>query len=79
VADGISNFEVQYCDKPKCAGKQRPLKPNIVFFGESLPEEFRTLMSGKLLNEVDCLLVMGTALAVSPFNAIPRMLPKNVP
>ena len=34
---------------------------------------------GKDLKQCDLLIVMGTALAVSPFNMIPDIIPKEVP
>ena len=57
----------------------RPVKPNITFFGEALPEAFTDVISGNSLAECDLLLVVGTALAVQPFNMIPSMLPANKP
>lgn len=42
-----------------------PVKPRIVFFGESLPNDFFTKM--RLVQTCDLLIVMGTALAVDPF------------
>ena len=57
----------------------RPVKPNITFFGEALPEAFTDVINGGGLKECDLLLVVGTALAVSPFNMIPSMLPANKP
>jgi NAD-dependent histone deacetylase SIR2 len=55
----------------KCDG---PIKPDIVFFGEALPQRFREVVNPVALEEVDCLFVMGTALAVSPFNMIPHLI-----
>ena len=63
------------CDKTNCSG---PIKPNIVFFGEALPAEFMMTMMN-IQGEVDLCLIMGTALAVAPFNAIPQMIGAKVP
>ena len=53
-----------YCTKKeKCEG---PIKPEITFFGESLPVKFMTAMED--LEDADLLIVIGTSLAVSPFN-----------
>mmetsp|Transcript_43065 Transcript_43065/g.58451 ORF Transcript_43065/g.58451 Transcript_43065/m.58451 type:complete len:85 (+) Transcript_43065:521-775(+) len=53
-----------------------PVKPDIVFFGEQLPEDFHDFSTGRI-KEVDLCLVVGTALAVSPVNHVPYMVPKN--
>ena len=55
--------EVMYCSKPDCSG---PIKPEITFFGESLPMKFMNAMDD--LSDADLLIVIGTSLAVSPFN-----------
>jgi NAD-dependent SIR2 family protein deacetylase len=46
-----------------------PIKPDITFFGESLPDKFMKIWEN-LAKTKDCdlLIVIGTALAVSPFN-----------
>mmetsp|Transcript_19102 Transcript_19102/g.25876 ORF Transcript_19102/g.25876 Transcript_19102/m.25876 type:complete len:129 (+) Transcript_19102:1085-1471(+) len=61
----------------KC-GKNAPVKPNIVFFGESLPAEFPSACQAVGMR-VDLCLVMGTALAVSPFNMLPTLVKESVP
>jgi len=55
-----------YCEKDKCADKPMPVKPDIVFFGEGLPKSFFETLED--LDDIDLLIVAGTALAVSPFN-----------
>ena len=45
------------------------LKPDIVFFGESLPEEFQQFELDK--DECDLLIVMGSSLIVRPVAIIP--------
>lgn len=50
---------------PTCSTCGAPLRPDIVFFGEPLPETF-TLLSGKDLKVCDLLIVVGTALSVYP-------------
>jgi NAD-dependent SIR2 family protein deacetylase len=42
------------------------VKPDIVFFGEGLPERFHELAVDDF-PECDCLIVMGTSLMVQPF------------
>ncbi|GAA6062920.1 hypothetical protein JCM10212_007151 [Sporobolomyces blumeae] len=54
------------------------IKPDIVFFGENLSDEFdRKLLSDR--DEVDLLIVMGTSLRVSPVAQLPSHLPHSVP
>lgn len=57
----VTAGQVFYC--PNCGG---PVKPEITFFGENLPEKFMTAMDN--LEKTDLLIVIGTSLAVSPFN-----------
>lgn len=45
------------------------VKPKIVFFGESLPDRFLSLHADDL-QKCDLLIVMGTSLAVGPFNSL---------
>ncbi|XP_076445530.1 uncharacterized protein LOC143283233 isoform X2 [Babylonia areolata] len=54
------------------------MKPDIVFFGESLPDEFhRQMRSDK--DVCDLLIVIGSSLKVRPVSRIPSSLPANVP
>ncbi len=54
----VSDFDVPSCNR--CGG---PLKPNVVFFGESVPR--RVLDDAlELYGEAEALLVIGTSLAV---------------
>jgi len=46
------------------------IKPDIVFFGESLPEEFHDQIAEDKL-ECDLLIVMGSSLKVRPVSLIP--------
>jgi len=54
-----------YCDKEDCEG---PVKPEITFFGEGLPEKFMTALEKNFGGKTDLLIVIGTSLAVGPFN-----------
>jgi len=45
------------------------VKPDIVFFGEELPQRFRDLVEEDF-PKCDLLLVLGTSLAVAPFNQL---------
>jgi NAD-dependent SIR2 family protein deacetylase len=74
----MAKAEVYYCDKPSCEGKNRPIKPDVVFFGESLPTEFHEAVN-QIAENVDLCLVMGTSLAVAPFNRLTSIVKKDVP
>ncbi|KAK3090116.1 hypothetical protein FSP39_009311 [Pinctada imbricata] len=54
------------------------IKPDIVFFGESLPEEFHNQMSEDK-EECDLLIVIGSSLKVRPVALIPNSIPASVP
>lgn len=50
------------------------VKPDIVFFGEGLPQHMFSLLKGDLM-KVDMVIVMGTSLTVAPVSHIPSMAP----
>ncbi|RWS29056.1 NAD-dependent protein deacetylase sirtuin-1-like protein [Leptotrombidium deliense] len=54
------------------------LKPDIVFFGEGLSDEFHEAMSADK-NICDLLIVMGSSLKVRPVALIPSSIPSTVP
>jgi NAD-dependent SIR2 family protein deacetylase len=58
---------------PKCDQCNANVKPDIVFFGEQLPELFHTCLQ-KDLPKADLLLIMGTSLQVPPVAHIPNMV-----
>lgn len=64
-----------YCVKKSCGGL---VKPEIVFFGESLPPRFweRAPLD---YSEADLLIVMGTSLAVHPFAGLIDYVQPHVP
>ena len=72
IEDSIFAKEVPYC---KCGGV---IKPDITFFGESLPLEFHNLIKQDLV-EADLLIVIGTSLKVQPVCNVLEMLNVNVP
>ena len=63
-----------YCSDQACG---KPVKPDVTFFGEQLPADF--IPSMQKAKECDLLIVIGTALAVSPFNLTVQSVPHNVP
>jgi len=54
------------------------MKPDIVFFGEGLPDTFHDSMK-KDKDECDLLIVIGSSLKVRPVALIPNILPGHVP
>ncbi|KAL4917465.1 DHS-like NAD/FAD-binding domain-containing protein [Aspergillus aurantiobrunneus] len=62
---------------PFCAECRGLVKPDIVFFGEALPESF---FSNRTLPEsADLCIVMGTSLSVQPFASLPSFVSEGVP
>ncbi|KAF3919639.1 hypothetical protein ABW20_dc0104861 [Dactylellina cionopaga] len=67
--------EIPRCiDTPECNGL---VKPDIVFFGEPLPNHF--FESIAQLEDVDLAIVMGTSLTVYPFASLPMRVPEGPP
>ena len=54
------------------------MKPDIVFFGEGLGDEFHTAVA-KDKNEVDLLIMIGSSLKVRPVALIPSSIDASVP
>ncbi|PSR83861.1 hypothetical protein PHLCEN_2v5570 [Hermanssonia centrifuga] len=72
LKDEILRGEVARCDE--CGGL---VKPDIVFFGESLPPKFHNTIG--LLRSADLLIVMGTSLKVHPFASLTQLVPESCP
>ena len=66
INQGIQKGEIYYC--PDCKG---PCKPNVVFYGEQLPNRFYDTQEE--CEDVDLIIIMGTSLKVQPFASIPNM------
>ncbi|MEJ2586217.1 MAG: NAD-dependent deacylase [Deltaproteobacteria bacterium] len=60
---------------PRCAC-QKILKPDVIFFGEVIPE-YAMRRSFELASSAEALLVVGTSAVVSPANTIPSMVKRN--
>jgi NAD-dependent SIR2 family protein deacetylase len=55
--------------------KRGYIKPDIVFFGEGLPDRFHTVLRNDIHSGlIDCCLIIGTSLQVAPVNQIPSMI-----
>ena len=67
INQGIENGKVVYCDT--CNG---PCKPNVVFYGEDLSEDFYKKAAES--KDCDLVIILGTSLQVYPFAKIPKLL-----
>jgi NAD-dependent SIR2 family protein deacetylase len=63
---------------PKCESCGSLVKPDIVFFGEELPQRFQQLVHQDA-STCDFLLVLGTSLLVMPVAAIPSWVSRKCP
>ncbi|XP_052262134.1 NAD-dependent protein deacetylase sirtuin-1-like isoform X1 [Dreissena polymorpha] len=78
IKEDIMNQVVPLCKKCDPQTPMSILKPDIVFFGESLPEHFHEQMRQDK-EECDLLIVIGSSLKVRPVALVPTSLPANVP
>ncbi|KAL3931065.1 MAG: hypothetical protein SGBAC_011483 [Bacillariaceae sp.] len=69
----VKNTIVKNGIVPKCEKCDGNVKPDIVFFGENLPDRFQQLLRIDV-QEADLLLVMGTSLQVAPVSMIPDLV-----
>lgn len=76
LEEGIKTEVVYRCELEGCDG---PIKPDITFFGEGLPKCFFSAIEEIMEHGADLLIVIGTALAVGPFNQIVTMISDTVP
>lgn len=67
----IGQAKVPTCEE--CGGL---VKPDIVFFGESLPAEFMMAIPA-LRTEAALVIIMGTSLKVHPFAMLPNLVPRT--
>ncbi|KAI8906002.1 DHS-like NAD/FAD-binding domain-containing protein [Gorgonomyces haynaldii] len=63
---------------PECPDCKGLVKPDIVFFGEQLPERFHSMIH-KDFKQCDALIVIGTSLSVAPFSGLIHLVKDNVP
>lgn len=78
----ITTFRCMNCHKPSeweafyreevCASCSSNLRPNVVLFGELLPDE-AWRVSMETIEQADLVLVIGTSLEVYPVNQLPAM------
>ncbi|TNV78721.1 hypothetical protein FGO68_gene10985 [Halteria grandinella] len=65
----VNEGTIYRCSDESCLG---PVKPTVVFFGEQLNPDFDIKLP--LVHSADLLLVIGTSLAVQPFNLLPLLV-----
>jgi len=70
--DAVATQRVPHCER--CKGL---VKPNIVFFGESLPNEF--ILRIPDLESADLLIIIGTSLTVEPFARLATFVDETCP
>ncbi|KLJ09773.1 NAD-dependent histone deacetylase SIR2 [Blastomyces silverae] len=75
--DDLMRKAINADDIPLCLECQGLVKPDIVFFGESLPEAF--FMNRTLTAEADLCIIMGTSLTVQPFASLPSLCKEGCP
>nr|XP_055025431.1 NAD-dependent protein deacetylase sirtuin-1 [Misgurnus anguillicaudatus] len=78
IREDIFNQVVPHCLRCPSDIPYAIMKPDIVFFGENLPEFFHRAMKQDK-DEVDLLIVIGSSLKVRPVALIPSSVPHEVP
>ncbi|KAG1684047.1 NAD-dependent protein deacetylase sirtuin-3, mitochondrial [Nymphon striatum] len=74
IKDAIFGDKIPKCSQSKCKGI---LKPDIVFFGENLPDKFWNFKH--IMPKADMIVVLGTSLEVEPFASIVDYCSVNTP
>lgn len=74
MREAVRTSTPPYCTRKTCNGL---VKPEIVFFGEALPNEF--FAARDIPFRADLAIVMGTSLTVQPFASLPSLIPEGVP
>ena len=70
----VRKKEVPHCLRKTCNGL---VKPDVVFFGEDLPESFHRNRS--LPAKTDLAIIMGTSLTIQPFASLPPFVREKTP
>jgi len=74
MKDMVQEMQVPRCVRKTCNGL---VKPDIVFFGEALPEAFHRNRS--VPATADLAIVLGTSLTVQPFASLPSFVREETP
>lgn len=72
----VEQIEADPESAPECTACIAPLKPDVVLFGEFLPEDALT-RAHDLAAEADLMIAIGTSLEVHPVAALPGITLKN--
>ncbi|XP_065669617.1 NAD-dependent protein deacetylase sirtuin-1 isoform X3 [Hydra vulgaris] len=78
IKEDIFQQKIPYCNQCSDPNSLNILKPDIVFFGESLSDDFYSQIN-KDKDEADLLIVIGSSLKVRPVALIPSLIKRNVP
>jgi hypothetical protein len=76
IREDVAKQRVPMCTN--CHSENGIIKPDIVFFGESLPRRFHDSIKNDE-DEADLVLVMGSSLKVNPVRSIVGRIHKNTP
>ncbi|EGG17086.1 NAD(+)-dependent deacetylase [Cavenderia fasciculata] len=76
LRETIDRQQIPYCQQ--CDDSKSFMKPNIVFFGENLPDRFDHCVREDR-PKVDMVIVMGSSLKVQPVSLLPEYINPNVP
>lgn len=76
IRDDVSMQQVPMCKV--CNAEDGIIKPDIVFFGESLPRRFHDSLKADE-GEADLVIVMGSSLKVNPVRSIVGRFQKETP
>ncbi|KFY13228.1 hypothetical protein V492_03405 [Pseudogymnoascus sp. VKM F-4246] len=74
MAEFVKSGDIPYCEDQACNGL---VKPDITFFGESLPQRFH--MNTHVPSQADLMIIIGTSLTVHPFASLPDMALEGTP
>ncbi|KAK7022092.1 NAD-dependent protein deacetylase [Favolaschia claudopus] len=75
--DAKMKVKIEAIETPHCESYRGLVKPDIVFFGESLPDQFINAMPN--VWKADVLVIMGTSLTVHPFAGLAERAPPTCP
>lgn len=78
IKEEILQQKIPHCPKCPTDNENAILKPDIVFFGEQLPDDFHHTISIDK-DKCDLLIVMGSSLKVKPVSLVSELLPSHVP
>ena len=78
IMEDIFAQRIPKCSKCDAIDESAVMKPDIVFFGEPLDDEYYDTLNDDL-GEVDLLIMIGSSLKVNPVANIPQSISSSVP